>query len=109
MRPRKKSLASPYTDADGWPRPLTPIERLILSAFAPDGDDRTHDALTLAGWLNGGRCFPRPVHRKCEMLAEAVLCDLVAMGYVTRDRSGWHRLSDPAAAMAPPINAGGQV
>lgn len=108
MRPRKKSLASPYHDADGRPRSLTPAERLVLSAFG-DGDDRTHDALTLAGWLNGGRAFPRPVHRKCEVLAEAVLRDLVAMGYVTRDRSGWHRLSDPAAAMAPPTNAGGQV
>lgn len=105
---RKKSQASEYTEADGRPRSLTPAERLVLSAFG-DGDDRTHDPLTIAGVLNGGRCFPRQVHRACERLAEAVLPALVAMKYITRDANGWHRLAEqPAAAVAPPINAGGQ-
>lgn len=95
MSKRKKQQPPPqYFAIDGKPRPLTPIEALILSAFRQDTDDnRFQDQITIAGFLNGGRCFPSANYRACERLATIALRDLVAMGHLVADQAGWLRLA----------------
>ena len=98
MSKRKKS--SCYHDADGNLRPLAPIEQTILQAFAQnESDSRFHDAATIAGYLNGGRCFPTSNRNACERVASVVLRDLRAMGYVVADSAGWLRLA-PVSPLA---------
>ena len=92
---RRTQQQPPRYHEDGKLRDLTPIERLILSAFEPGAtDNRFQDSITIAGWLNGGRCFPRSHYNAAERMATIALRDLVAMGYLQADRSGWLRLAD---------------
>jgi hypothetical protein len=93
----KRKKISRYHDNDGNLRPLTPIENFALQAFGEHGTDNFfHDAITLASYFAGRQLLP-PSHRAAlERVANIVLKDLLAMGYLTSDSLGWLRLADNA-------------
>ena len=64
---------------------LTPMERLVLTAFATRD---CHDGTSLASWLNGGLAGKEHARKA----AEDVLKQMQRKGLLVTDRLGWFRL-----------------
>lgn len=78
---------------------LTPLQSLVLEAFAAESDDRAQSRVTIAMFLEGQHHRTKRRIEAVRKVAGESLKDLISLGLVRVDSIGWHWLTDAGLAL----------